>query len=848
MRRWIADETPMSATLGGTPIELANEPDFTLGDLHVRPSTREVSSESATEILEPRVMQVLVALGRRRSEVVSRDWLVNQCWSGRIVGDDAISRCVARIRRLAEAHGGFTVETIARVGYRLSEHATTAPALAPPVAPRSPVSGRWRMSSGAIFALALFVGVSVGVWVWQSDVTTRDGEATVLAQVGDLVSQDRYGAAYARALPLIRNGHRGTQPRLRELWAKIVVPMRPLVAESGATVYFKPYDDPLSEWIGAGVTPLRKSVDAPRGPLRLKVTKPGFRTGYFVVANPGPSLQTDEPPAPGLASDPVPLPLASADALPDDMVRVPATDLPVFVRGWSRDLMGSDRHAVAAFNIQRSEVTNQEFKEFVDAGGYEDSRFWQELKFKEGNRELSWAQVRLRLVDATGRPGPASWQFGTYPRGTAPLPVGGISWYEAVAYARFRDASLPTIHHWARAAMSPYDAWFMTSSAITSRSRVAADGPVPAHEEWGLGPWGTYSMFGNAREWVWNSSGNNGLLMGGAWSDYDPASSMLHTAPPLQRLPEYGLRLMRESPGQVADESLRAPVAIDVVEYERKPVSDEVFAAMQFQFTIQHARPREAKVVTVEETPLWVAEEVVLRYAAQDTATLYVVRPRSHGKPLQPILYGPAGDCCAVWRPNRAVLEQLRTMQFVVDGGRALVLPIWTESYERFMPYSADASIRADRERSLPVRWQQELSSAIDYLASRDDMDIARIGYFGVSKGANQNGALNLALEPRVHAAVWVSGGLFPDVSNVHPMMDILNYAPRIRIPVLMINGRFDHIYPYERSQKRLFELLGAPADRKSLRLFDVGHFAYPPHAVAIAATDWLDQYLGPVR
>lgn len=104
-------------------IDLANEPDFTVGNLRVRPSLREVSAQGHAEMLEPRVMQVLVAFARQRGEVVSRDRLVELCWGGRTVGEDAVNRCIARIRRLAESQGGFAVETIPRVGYRLAEHA-----------------------------------------------------------------------------------------------------------------------------------------------------------------------------------------------------------------------------------------------------------------------------------------------------------------------------------------------------------------------------------------------------------------------------------------------------------------------------------------------------------------------------------------------------------------------------------------------------------------------------------------------------------------------------------------------------------------------------------------------------
>jgi len=112
-------------------IDLAREARFSLGAVEVRPSTREVVSDGQSQILEPRIMQVLVALARRRGEVVSRDELIASCWAGRTVGEDAINRCIAGIRRLAEAHGSFTLETVPRVGYRLlSGEAAPEPAAA----------------------------------------------------------------------------------------------------------------------------------------------------------------------------------------------------------------------------------------------------------------------------------------------------------------------------------------------------------------------------------------------------------------------------------------------------------------------------------------------------------------------------------------------------------------------------------------------------------------------------------------------------------------------------------------------------------------------------------------------
>ena len=104
-----------------------------------------------------------------------------------------------------------------------------------------------------------------------------------------------------------------------------------------------------------------------------------------------------------------------------------------------------------AFFIDKYEVTNRQFKEFVDAGGYEKQEFWQE-EFVKGGKVLPWAQAVKEFRDQTGRFGPAAWKDGAYAAGQDDYPVGGISWYEAMAYARFRGKDLPTIFHWALAA------------------------------------------------------------------------------------------------------------------------------------------------------------------------------------------------------------------------------------------------------------------------------------------------------------------------------------------------------------------------------------------------------------
>lgn len=107
-------------------IDLSTAADFRLGTLRVRPSLRSLEMEDSLETLEPRVMQVLTALAEQPRRVVSRDELMRRCWHGVVVGDDALQRCISRLRKVAAKYNTFTIETLPRIGYRLVPEAPSA--------------------------------------------------------------------------------------------------------------------------------------------------------------------------------------------------------------------------------------------------------------------------------------------------------------------------------------------------------------------------------------------------------------------------------------------------------------------------------------------------------------------------------------------------------------------------------------------------------------------------------------------------------------------------------------------------------------------------------------------------
>src|SRR4051812_30303755 len=156
---------PMMGVFGpGTSasrIDLSATDDFDLGALRVSPAHREVHMNGERRDLEPRVAQVLVALAAARPGVVSRDRLIEQCWDGRIVGDDSIRRCIVALRHLSKefSPSPFEIETVARVGYTLVEQCADRPDV--PKFGRSDVT---KVVAAALASLLLIIGAATYTW------------------------------------------------------------------------------------------------------------------------------------------------------------------------------------------------------------------------------------------------------------------------------------------------------------------------------------------------------------------------------------------------------------------------------------------------------------------------------------------------------------------------------------------------------------------------------------------------------------------------------------------------------------------------------------------------------------
>jgi eukaryotic-like serine/threonine-protein kinase len=673
-------------------------------------------------------------------------------------------------------------------------------------------------------AIAVASLLILGVVAAMAAAYIRRGEAArwaredALREVTALVETDQYSAAYAtavRAEPFL-----GDNASLTALWPTIAVRLTMATEPEGAEVWYKEYTDTSGEWHQLGRTPLT-DVRLPRGTIRFRIAKDGYAPAYLARNLTG-----------RLTLEPVVLTKGNDDGL----VRVPGGSLPVNLSGFNSDTLIS----MDEYWIDRSEVTNRLFKVFVDGGGYTSGDHWHGLNVRP-------AVFR----DTTGRPGPSTWINSGYPEGRADDPVGGVSWYEAVAYCRFRNEALPTVLHWARAALAPREITAPLGPAIVPLSNFGGKGPAPVGSHQGMGPYGTFDMAGNVREWTWNAaSAGRRWILGGAWSDPSYMFSVPNSLPPDDRSPTNGFRCMRTAAqtnplteGAPLPAELLGTMEVSSPDYRGvKPVSDETFALFARQLAYIPLTGA-AEVVQRETTSTGSVREQVSLDAGYEgeRLTIQMFLPADRKGPYQAVVYFPALNAFQ----SRASSRTYVAADYVVKSGRALILPVFKGSFERWdnaLDATGEQYLRAARQRLL--HWRQDLGRTLDYLDSRGDIAMDRVAFYGRSFGASMPLPL-LALEPRFRTAIFYSGGF--TYRTLPPEMDAANYVSRVKMPVLLLSGRHDYVFPYDTSQRPLFELLGTSASEKRHVVFDAGHDPLPRSQVIREILAWLDKYMGPV-
>jgi hypothetical protein len=624
-----------------------------------------------------------------------------------------------------------------------------------------------RVVIGAASLLVLLLGlVSFGLYRELSD--RRWVRQVAIPEIEGYLSEGSFVEAFHTAREAGRIAP--DDPAVRRLLEASSVLVSGDTDPSEVAVSYRSYSATDTTWHSVGETPLEE-VPFPWAYLRLRLEKKGH----------APLV---------LAFDPffgLDAALVPQEAAGEAMVSVPAGAW----RYTTRDPVAIDR-----FLLDKYEVTNTAFQRFLDAGGYRNPTHWSEPFTRDGV-PLAWEEGIALLEDETGRPGPATWEIGRYPEGEDDYPVRGVSWYEAVAYCEFVGKNLPTYYHWRHAAgLDVFD-------DILTFSNFSGEGPAPVGSFGGPGPYGTLDQAGNVKEWTWNRSrGGLRYILGGAWNEPKYRFQDSDARDPFARDPTHGFRCARyESPPDLA---LMASIDLPFFDFNQiEPVDDATFATLANFFTYDPP-PLEPRVEAVDTVSPWRRETVSFNAAyGGERVTAHVLLPRDVAPPYQTVVYMSGID--ALYLSSSENLAEWHLLSFIPESGRALVFPIYKGTYER--RYERAPGNIARREYTV---WAtQDLNRTVDYITERPDLDEEKLGYMGISYGAEWG--IPLAMEPRFAAASLIGAAYDAQwlaTAGALPETSPWNFVPRIVTPTVLINGRHDFQHPYDTGQVPFFNAL----------------------------------------
>jgi dienelactone hydrolase len=590
----------------------------------------------------------------------------------------------------------------------------------------------------------------------------------------------------------------------------------------GAAVYIKDYSNPDDAWELLGITPI-DSTEMPRFALyRFLMVKSGYDS---VLA----CLNSNQ--------DTLYVKLFTAGTIPEGMVHVP---------GVGYESVSNHLGEKRDFFIDKYEVTNRQYKQFIDNLGYRDQKYWKHVFEKDG-QILKWEEAMKCFVDKTGRPGPSTWEAGDYPDGQANYPVHGISWYEAAAYATYAGKELPTVEHWETAAgFFAMEYWYFFVSKLYPFSNFRDKGPEPVGINHGLNPFGTYDLAGNVREWCWNKTQEGRLIRGGAWNDVAYMYGNWSQLSPFNRSSKNGFRCV------VYQDRSKIPVeAFEPIEIEKKrnyaelqPVSDDIFEIYRHQFQYDDLALNANREFRDESPEDWIIEKFSFDAAYENERMIaYLFLPKNAEPPYQTMIFYPGS-----YAVNNSTFPDAffhYFCDFLMKNGIAAVMPVYKSTYERrgTMPRNNHAPNESHLFTEYLIKWIKDLSRTIDYLATRPDFDAGKIGLYTHSWGG-VIGAYIPAIEDRVRLCVHVLGGFW---GQALPEADQINYLPRVTVPVLMMNGRYDMTFPFDEEVKPYFDFLGTPENDKVLKVYESDHWV-PKNEMIRETLDWLEKYFGPVN
>jgi serine/threonine protein kinase/dienelactone hydrolase len=698
-------------------------------------------------------------------------------------------------------------------------------------------------STIGLVALAL-----TGFMYFSHQAKVRWAKTVLIPKIGELMEAGIWNRLEAGELALEAEEFLPKDPTLIEYLSKSTLPMTIETEPTGARIYFKKYKKPESEWRYLGVSPI-KNMRLPIGFFQWKMEKEGYETVFAASPSFFMPLEAGQPQL--FLPCAIIRRLDRKGSLPAGMVRVKGGPPLRQLGGMLVEIATQGIGEIDDFFIDRCEVTNGQFKEFVDKGGYRDRKYWKEKFVKEG-REIAWEEAVREFIDQTGQPGPATWQGGDCPTGQEDYPVSGVSWYEAAAYAEFVGKCLPTTSHWglARGANTPFIGCLNYLDVITPLSNFGGSGPATVGTNPGMTSYGAYDMAGNVREWCWNAAPEGRVVRGGSWKDIPYMFAYGSQASPFDRSPDNGFRCaLYPEPGKIPRQALDPWQKTATHDYSKEePVPDSIFRVYKDLFSYDRTALNAKVEWRNESAEDWVQEKVTFDAAYEnERMAAYLFLPKRRSPPFQTVIhFSGAGEYLRSSKDLDKFWDFENSLSFIIKNGRAVVLPVYKGTFERgsdALTQVIDGDPSSRQFTDIHIKIVKDLRRSIDYLETRPEIDCQRIAYTGSSWGG-WFGPIFMVVEDRIKASVMNCGGFIP--GSFRPEINEINYLPRVKTPTLMLNGKYDLIF-LDTNSRLMFDRLGTAKKHKKQILYDVGHNV-PRNELIKETLRWLDEYLGPVE
>ncbi len=779
--------------------------------------------------LRPKSYEALKYLAENAGRLVPKDELITVLWPGMSsVGDDSLKHCIMDVRRALSEQGQQLVRTYPGRGYMFAvpDQAEAEPFSA--ASHGNPDRHAWtaKITKKQAIACGLVLLAGAVVTMLKSAADRRWARGAAI-RVEQLSSAKKYRDAYLLATNVLT--YLPSEPRVIRLMNEISDDLSISTTPPGAEVYLRRFGSSQAERLG--VTPIEHARVA-RDEYVVSIRKAGFAEFERTVSS---SIERSNSRHRTPWDIRLSVALPEADKIPPGMTAVQGGEYRL--RSYARPTDASVR--LSDYFIDKFEVSNREFKAFLEAGGYTKREFWEQRSY----------DLQAAFRDKSGMPGPRMWVGGTFSAGLERHPVTGVTWHEALAYCRSKGKNLPTLFQWEKAARGlasrtplglVYPWGLFDADTVAKRANFDGRGTAPADSlEFGMSAIGAYHMAGNVAEWIRNPFDEGYTIAGGAWDDPAYLFGSYGVRPQLHSAESVGFRCAVTADSAAGDQGAMRFTSNRPVYHA--PVSSQTeFRASRARYTYEKT-PLRAEVVETRDAEQWRRDEISFDGHSGERVRAFLYLPKNARPPYQAVHY-LAGAAWFAGVPVTEIVETTERLAPYIRGGRAIFLVV-LKGFAGREPVGAYGQLEmgSKEHQEVLMGWAIDMQRGMDYLETRPEIDRRRIAFWNDS--TVEFGAVFAAVDHRYASVLLIGGGSYAQWQHLAPEVNPLHFAPHIRAPKLLLNGRYDDGCPERTSVEPLFRLLREPKKRAT---FEGGHVPAPEIAVPLINT-WFNETLGPV-